>query len=135
MKELARNDTARAEHAFYRAYLIDPDDPFQLAATSATWPKSKDSLSGRRSSMIWRPRTVCANATIAFSSNRELDGKQVSQVAGNARETPMQVNRFNVNAMGLMMKDRAPEAEMVLRKALALDPKNPFHLKQSGYAL
>ena len=33
------------------------------------------------------------------------------------------------------MKDRAPEAEMVLRKALALDPKNPFTLNNLGYAL
>jgi tetratricopeptide (TPR) repeat protein len=37
--------------------------------------------------------------------------------------------------MGLMMKDRAPEAEMVLRKALALDPKNPFTLNNLGYTL
>jgi Flp pilus assembly protein TadD len=47
----------------------------------------------------------------------------------------MQVNRLNVAAMGLMMKDRAPEAEIALRKALTLGPKNPFTLNNLGYAL
>jgi Flp pilus assembly protein TadD len=47
----------------------------------------------------------------------------------------MQVNRLNVSAMGLMMKDRAPEAELALRKALALDPRNPFTLNNLGFAL
>ena len=30
VKALAKNDTARAKRAFYRAYLLDPDDPFTL---------------------------------------------------------------------------------------------------------
>jgi Flp pilus assembly protein TadD len=47
----------------------------------------------------------------------------------------MQVNRLNVAAMGLMAKDRAPEAELTLRKALLLAPKNPFTLNNLGYAL
>ena len=47
----------------------------------------------------------------------------------------MQVNRLNVAAMGLMMKDRAPEAELTLHKALLLNPKDPFTLNNLGYAL
>ena len=47
----------------------------------------------------------------------------------------MQVNRLNVAAMGLMSKDRAPEAELTLRKALQIDPNNPFTLNNLGYAL
>jgi Flp pilus assembly protein TadD len=37
--------------------------------------------------------------------------------------------------MGLMTKDRAPEAELALRKALRLNPNNPFTLNNLGYAL
>ena len=133
VKELARNDTARAKHAFYRAYLIDPDDPFTL--NNLGYVAEIEGQLERAQKFYDLAAANGSNATIAFSSNRELDGKQVSQVAGNVVSTPMQVNRFNVNAMGLMMKDRAPEAEMVLRKALALDPKNPFTLNNLGYAL
>jgi Flp pilus assembly protein TadD len=45
----------------------------------------------------------------------------------------MQINRYNVQALGLLMKDRAPEADIVLHKALALDPRNPFTLNNLGY--
>jgi Flp pilus assembly protein TadD len=46
----------------------------------------------------------------------------------------MQVNRFNVQAIDLLLKDRAPEADLVLQKALALDGNNPFTLNNLGFA-
>jgi Flp pilus assembly protein TadD len=45
----------------------------------------------------------------------------------------MQINRLNVEAIALLQKDRAPEADMVLQKALELDRKNPFTLNNMGY--
>jgi len=44
------------------------------------------------------------------------------------------IYRFNVQAIGLLLKDRAPEADLVLQKALALDSKNPFTLNNMGFA-
>jgi len=133
VKALAHNDNVRAKRDFYKAYLIDPDDPFTL--NNLGYVAELDGDIDRAQKFYDLAAANNSDATVAFSSNHELQGKQVSQVAGNAVSAPMQVNRLNVAAMGLMMKDRAPEAELTLRKALALDPKNPFTLNNLGYAL
>ena len=46
----------------------------------------------------------------------------------------MEINRLNVQALGLLMKDRAPEADVVLTKALEMAPNNPFTLNNLGFA-
>jgi len=58
----------------------------------------------------------------------------VDQIAGNAADNKMQVNRINVAAIGLLQKDQAPQADLVLQKALKLDPTNPFTLNNLGVA-
>jgi Flp pilus assembly protein TadD len=133
VKALAKNDTSRAKRAFYKAYLLDPDDPFTL--NNLGYVAELDGEIERAQKFYELAAANSSNATVKFSSNSELTGKQVSQVAGNAVSQPMQVNRLNVAAMGLMIKDRAPEAEITLRKALSIDPKNPFTLNNLGYAL
>jgi Flp pilus assembly protein TadD len=133
VKALAKNDTARAKRAFYRAYLLDPDDPFTL--NNLGYVAEIDGDIERAQKFYDLAAANSSNAAIAFSSNSELDGKQVSQVAGSAVSASMKVNRLNVTAMGLMAKERAPEAETALRKALTLQPNNPFTLNNLGYAL
>lgn len=133
VKALAKNDTSHAKRAFYKAYLIDPDDPFTL--NNLGYVAELDGEIEKAQKFYDLAAANSSNATVEISSNPELKGQQVSQVAGSAVSQPMQVNRLNVAAMGLMMKDRAPEAEIILRKALGLDPKNPFTLNNLGYAL
>lgn len=133
VQALAKNDLSRAKRAFYHAYLLDPDDPFTL--NNLGYVAELDGEIDKAQKFYDLAAANSSNAVVAFSSNPELKGKLVSQVAGNTVSAPMQVNRFNVAAMGLMMKDRAPEAELTLHKALLLDPKNPFTLNNLGYAL
>jgi Flp pilus assembly protein TadD len=133
VKALAKHDMSRAKRAFYKAYLLDPDDPFTL--NNLGYVAELDGEIDKAQKFYDFAAASNSNAVVEFSSNPELKGKEVSQVAGNAISAPMQVNRLNVAAMGLMMKDRAPEAEIALRKALGLDPKNPFTLNNLGYAL
>ena len=133
VKALARNNIARAKRAFYRAYLLDPDDPFTL--NNLGYVAELDGELEKAQKFYDLAAANPSNALVAFSSNPEWKGKEVSQVAGNALSSTMQVNRLNVAAMGLMMKDRAPEAELTLHKALLLNPKDPFTLNNLGYAL
>jgi len=133
VKALAKHDTNRAKRAFYKAYLIDPDDPFTL--NNLGYVAELDGDIEKAQKFYDLAATNSSGATIQFSSNPELKGKQVSEVAGNAVSKPMQINRLNVAAMGLMIKGRAPEAETTLRKALAMDSQNPFTLNNLGYAL
>ncbi len=133
VQALAKNDIARAKRAFYHAYLLDPDDPFTL--NNLGYIAELDGEIEKAQKFYDLAAANTSDAVIALSTNPELKGKEVSQVAGNAVSAEMQVNRLNVAAMGLIMKDRAPEAEMSLHKALLLQPKNPFTLNNLGYAL
>jgi Flp pilus assembly protein TadD len=133
VKALERNDISRAKRAFYRAYLLDPDDPFTL--NNLGYLAEIDGEIDKAQKFYDLAAATGSDAAIAFSNNPQLKGKQVSQVAGAAVSVPMQINRLNVAAMGLLQKERAPEAELILRKALALDPNNPFTLNNLGYAL
>ncbi len=132
VQALAKNDTAHAKRAFYHAYLLDPDDPFTL--NNLGYVAELDGEIDKAQKFYDLAAANSSGAVIAQSSNPELKGKQVSQVAGNAVSAAMQVNRLNVAAMGLMTKDRAPEAEISLHKALLLEPKNPFTLNNLGFA-
>ena len=133
VKALNKHDLAHARRDFYKAYLIDPDDPFTLNNLGYLAELDGDIDKAQKFYDLAAANT--SDATVAMSSNGDLQGKVVSQVAGNAVSAPMRVNRLNVAAMGLMNKDRAPEAEITLRKALVLDAKNPFTLNNMGYAL
>ncbi len=133
VKALSKNDIPRAKRAFYKAYLLDPDDPFTL--NNLGYVAELNGEIEKAQKFYDLAAASNSNAAVVYSSNPDLKGKEVSQVAGNAVSAPMQVNRLNVAAMGLMLKDRAPEAEITLRKALGLDPKNPFTLNNLGYAL
>jgi len=133
VKALEKNDTARAKRDFYKAYLLDPDDPFTL--NNLGYVAELDGDIDKAQKFYDLAAANGSDATIEFSSDPELKGREVSQVAGNAVSASMQVNRLNVAAMGLMMKDRAAQAEIALRKALGLDPKNPFTLNNLGYTL
>lgn len=133
VQALAKGDIDRAKRAFYHAYLLDPDDPFTL--NNLGYVAELDGEIDKAQKFYELAAANTSSAVIALSSNPELKGKQVSQVAGNAVSVAMQVNRLNVASMGLMMKDRAPEAAVSLHKALLLEPKNPFTLNNLGYAL
>ncbi len=133
VQALAKNNTARAKRDFYHAYLLDPDDPFTL--NNLGYVAELDGEIEKAQKFYDLAAANTSDAVIALSTNPELKGKEVSQVAGNAVSAEMQVNRLNVAAMALLMKDRAPEAEISLHKALLLQPKNPFTLNNLGYAL
>ena len=75
-----------------------------------------------------------SEAVVAKASEEAAVGKQVDQIAGNAADQQMEINRLNVSAIGLIERDRVAEADQVLQKALALDSKNPFTLNNLGYA-
>jgi tetratricopeptide (TPR) repeat protein len=68
------------------------------------------------------------------STERAAIGQPVDKIAGDAADAKMQINRINVYAMSLLQKERSPEADLALQKALKLDPTNPFTLNNLGYA-
>ena len=132
VKAVERHNYEKAKRLFYKAYLLDPDDPFTL--NNLGYIAELEGDVDRAQRFYDLSQQMGSEALVDKSTTEAVIGKPVAKVAGNAAEGGMQVNRLNVAAIGLLQKDRAPEADVILNKALAIDPKNPFTLNNLGFA-
>lgn len=132
VKELQRHNYKKAKAIFYRAYLIDPDDPFTL--NNLGYIAELEGQADRAERYYSLAQAQGSDAIVYKSTERAAIGKPVDEIAGNAADNKMQVNRIDVSAIGLLQRDQAPQADLALQKALKLDPNNPFTLNNLGYA-
>src|SRR5580698_6613571 len=132
VKEVQKHQYKKAKATFYKAYLIDPNDPFTL--NNLGYIAELEGQADRAERYYSLAQAQGSDAIVYKSTERAAVGKPVDQIAGSAADNKMQVNRINVYAIGLLQKDQAPEADLVLQKALKLDPNNPFTLNNLGYA-
>jgi Flp pilus assembly protein TadD len=134
VKEIQHHQLAKAERLFYRAYLIDPDDPFTLNNLGYI-----SELQGKvdRAQHYYQLAAKENNSetVIAMASARNLQGKKLSEVTEAYGNLELRVNRGNLEAMSLLQQGRSQEAEDILRSTLKLDPRNPFTLNNLGYAM
>jgi Flp pilus assembly protein TadD len=132
VKAIQHHNYEKAKKLFYDAYLIDPNDPFTL--NNLGYISELEGKVDRAERFYALAAQNRSDAAVDLSNVKAVKGKPVSKVAGDADDRQMQVNRFNVEAIDLLLKDRAPEADLVLQKALALDGNNPFTLNNLGFA-
>ena len=132
VKALEKHDYEKAKKLFYQAYLLDPNDPFTLNNLGYVSELQGEIDRAQRFYALAAEQT--SDARVDRSTSETMVGKPVSAVAGKTDDVRVQVNRYNVEAIGLLMNDRAPEADLLLHKALALDRHNPFTLNNLGYA-
>jgi Flp pilus assembly protein TadD len=132
VKAVQKRDFNRAKKLFYKAYLLDPNDPFTLNNLGYISELEGDVDRAQRYYAL--SAEMNSDAVVDRASTSSVEGKPVAEIAGNAADKGMQINRLNVEAMGLLQKDRAPEAEILLGKALTLDQRNPFTLNNIGFA-
>ena len=134
VKEIQKHHLEKAERLFYKAYLIDPDDPFTLNNLGyISELQGKVERAERYYDLAAKENN--SETVIAESTDRKLRGEKLSQVTGAYSRMDLRVNRGNVYAMSLMQQGRYQEAEDVLRQTLSLSPKNPFTLNNLGFAL
>ena len=126
-----RADYAKAKKLFYKAYLLDPDDPFTLNNLGYIAELEGDVDRAQRFYQLSQDQK--SQATVDRASNDEIKGKTVGEIAGHAQTGNVQSNVLNVQAISLLNKDRVAEADAVLQKALRIDPRNPFTLNNMGY--
>jgi len=132
VQAIEKHQYDRARRLIYQAYLLDPDDPFTLNNLGYIAELEGDiDRAGRYYALAQQQES---EAAVDLASSPEVEGKPVSKVAGNAAEVGMQVNRTNIAAISLLLKDRAPEADLLLQSSLRLDAHNPFTLNNLGYA-
>jgi Flp pilus assembly protein TadD len=129
---LKKHDISKAKRLFYKAYLIDPNDPFTL--NNLGYVAELEGSLDRAQRYYDQAQANTSEAVIDRSTEEEVQGKTVAKIAGHTAEGPMKVNQLNSEALGLLNQDRAPEADVVLQQALKIDPNNPFTLNNMGYA-
>ena len=132
VKELQKHEYKKAKALFYKAYLLDPNDPFTL--NNLGYIAELEGQADRAVRYYSLAQEQGSEALVYKSTEKDAIGKPVNQIAGTAADTKMQVNRINVYAIGLLQKDQSPQADLALQKALKLDPTNPFTLNNLGYA-
>jgi Flp pilus assembly protein TadD len=132
VKAIEKHDYSEAKRLFYKAYLLDPNDPFTLNNLGYMAELEGDVDRAQRFYDLAAEQS--SDAIVDRAGAQGVVGKSVTQVAGRADEKNMEVNRLNVQALGLLLKDRASEADVILTKALELDPNNPFTLNNLGFA-
>lgn len=132
VKALQKHDVEKAKRYFYKAYLIDPNDPFTL--NNLGYVAELEGDIDRAQRYYDQAQANTSDAVVDRSTEPQDLGKPVAKIAGRTAEGPLKVNELNSLAVRLLYQDRAPEADLLLQQALKIDPKNPFTLNNTGFA-
>src|SRR6266478_4114149 len=134
VKAIEKRDFKKAKQLFYKAYLIDPNDPFTLNNLGyISELEGKIERAQRYYELAAKENN--SETVIAEASARKFQGRKLSEVTKSYGSLELRVNRGNVLAMGLLEQGRNQEAEDVLRDALKLDPRNSFTLNNLGFTM
>ena len=132
VKQIQHHHLAKAEQLFYKAYLIDPDDPFTLNNLGyISELQGKIDRAQRYYELAAKENN--SETVIALASPRNMEGHKLSDITSSYGNLELRVNRGNILAMTLLEQGRSQEAEDVLRETLKLDPRNPFTLNNLGF--
>jgi Flp pilus assembly protein TadD len=132
VEALRKHQYEKAEGIFFKAYLFDPGDPFTL--NNLGYISELQGQLERAQKFYSLASEQASDAVIDRSNAKPLEGKPMREAFGGLKDVPMQVNRMNVEAIRLLSENRAPEADLLLQQALAMDPRNTFSLNNMGVA-
>ena len=130
--ELRRGHQEKAKRLFYRAYLLDPQDPFTLNNLGYIAELEGDADRALRFyALAARDHT---DAVIDQSSEADLKGKPLDTAFRHVQDSDQEISKLNEQAIVLLQKGYVFEARNVLQAALSHHPQNPFLLNNLGYA-
>ena len=131
--ELKRGHREKAKRLFYRAYLLDPDDPFTLNNLGYVAELQGDADRALRYyALAARDQT---NAVIDQSSEAGLKGKSLQEALLHVQNADQEVSKINEQAIVQLQQGHVFEAMNMLRSALPRHPQDPFLLNNLGYAM
>lgn len=131
--ELKHGHREKAKQLFYRAYLLDPQDPFTLNNLGYIAELEGDAGRALRYyALAWQVHT---DAIIAESSDAALKGKSLDDVFQQVKNSDKEISKINEQAIVMLQAGRMFEARNLLRSAITRYPKDPFLLNNLGYVL
>jgi Flp pilus assembly protein TadD len=130
---LKRGHQEKAKRLFYRAYLLDPEDPFTLNNLGYIAELEGDANRALRYyALAARDRT---EAVIDQSSLASLKGKPLSDAFQQVQIADQEVSKINERAIVLLQKGQVFEARNLLKSSLPSHPQDPFLLNNLGYTM
>ena len=131
--ELRHGHQQKAKRLFYRAYLLDPNDPFTLNNLGYVAELEGDADRALRYyALAARDHT---DAIIDRSSEAALKGKPLDEAFRQVHDADQEISKVNEQAIVLLHQGHVFEAKNLLQSALPRHPNDPFLLNNLGYAL
>jgi len=132
VQAVQKNLYDKAKALFYKAYLLDPGDPFTL--NNLGYIAEIEGQQDRAQAFYNLAGSQTTSALVDRSSVASLRGQSLKDAVDTVHDIPLQVNRANVEAVRLLSQDRAWEAELLLQRTLKLDTNSGFTLNNLGVA-
>ncbi len=126
-----KHDNRKAEALFYKAYMLDPDDPFTL--NNLGYVAELEGQADRAEQFYALAAKQPTDAVIEHASAKRVQGRSIKEVAA-IPNGPIQINHDNVEAVRLLALGRAREVDQMLQATLKKDPQNVFTLNNLGVA-
>jgi Flp pilus assembly protein TadD len=131
VEQIRKHSYEKAETLFYKAYLLDPDDPFTL--NNLGYISELQGQVGRALKFYDLADQQATDAVVAHSSSKQFEGRPMKEALA-VSDLPLQLNHENVEAVRLLSQGRAPEADLLLQHVLKENPNNVFTLNNMGVA-
>jgi Flp pilus assembly protein TadD len=126
-----KHDNRKAEALFYKAYMLDPDDPFTL--NNLGYIAELEGQAERAQQFYALAAKQPTDAVIEHASASRVRGHSIKEAAA-IPNAPIQINHDNVEAVRLLAQGRAREVDQMLQETLKRDPQNVFTLNNLGVA-
>src|SRR5438477_674015 len=94
---LKKHNIDRAKRLFYKAYLVDPNDPFTLNNLGYVSELEGDMERAQR--YYDQAQANTSDAEVDKSTSEEAKGQAVAKIAGRTGEGPLNVNQMNSEAI------------------------------------
>jgi Flp pilus assembly protein TadD len=133
VSELKHGHREKAKRLFYKAYLLDPQDPFTL--NNLGYIAELDGDANRALRYYALAAQQHTDAIIDQSSETALKGKPLEAAFEQVQNSNQEVSKINERAVVLLQDGRIFEARNLLRSSLQQHPQNPFLLNNLGYAM
>ncbi len=131
VEAIRKHNYEKAETFFYKAYLLDPEDPFTL--NNLGYISELKGQVDRALNFYTLAGQQATDAAIAKASSPRVEGRTLKEALA-IPDMPLQINHDNVEAVRLLAQGRGPEADILLQQALKADPNNIFTLNNMGVA-
>jgi Flp pilus assembly protein TadD len=129
VEEIHKHSYEKAETLFYKAYLLDPDDPFTL--NNLGYISELQGQVDRALRFYDLADKQATDAVVYRSSAKQFEGRPMKDALAIS-DMPLQINHENVEAVRLLSQGRAPEADLLLERTLKENPNDVFTLNNIG---